>query len=102
MRNKVLSIITSAAPHPNIPISPGFSTPSSKNDYKSQTHFMSTPTNKPTKIQLPNNTSKKLLFLDLDETLVHSTFQKISDADYVVPVINLNRWNLKGQFSMFM
>jgi TFIIF-interacting CTD phosphatase-like protein len=89
MRNKVLSIITSAVPHPNIPINPGFSTPNVKSEIKNENHFLSTPTNKSNKIFIPpSKSNKKLLFLDLDETLVHSTFQKNNDADYVVPVIN--------------
>jgi len=86
MRNKVLSIITSAVPHPNIPVSPGFSTPNGKPEGKSQARFLSTPTSKTSKISIPTNSHKKTLFLDLDETLVHSTFQQIDDADYAVPV----------------
>jgi len=30
--------------------------------------------------------NKKTLVLDLDETLVHSTFQKIENPDIVIPV----------------
>lgn len=36
--------------------------------------------------QLPSMTGKMCLVLDLDETLVHSTFSPIPDPDYVVPV----------------
>lgn len=32
------------------------------------------------------NKGRKTLVLDLDETLVHSTFQKVSDSDYIIPV----------------
>lgn len=32
------------------------------------------------------NKGKMTLVLDLDETLVHSTFQETSDSDYVIPV----------------
>ena len=32
------------------------------------------------------NVGKKTLVLDLDETLVHSTFQETDDFDYIIPV----------------
>ncbi|KAJ6499370.1 HAD-like domain-containing protein [Mycena sanguinolenta] len=34
----------------------------------------------------PQNVGRKCLVLDLDETLVHSSFKSIQQADYVVPV----------------
>ena len=36
--------------------------------------------------QLPGDRGKKTLVLDLDETLVHSTFTAVPDPDYVIPV----------------
>ena len=38
------------------------------------------------KDQLPQHQGKKTLVLDLDETLVHSTFQEVTDYQYIVPV----------------
>lgn len=36
---------------------------------------------------LPQHTGRKCLVLDLDETLVHSSFKMIPQADYVIPVL---------------
>ncbi|ORY22857.1 NIF-domain-containing protein [Neocallimastix californiae] len=38
------------------------------------------------KSQLPEDVGKKTLVLDLDETLVHSSFKPIPNPDYVIPV----------------
>jgi RNA polymerase II subunit A small phosphatase-like protein len=38
------------------------------------------------KPQLPEDVGKKTLVLDLDETLVHSSFKPIPNPDYVIPV----------------
>jgi len=38
------------------------------------------------KPQLPEDVGKKTLVLDLDETLVHSSFKPIAQPDYVIPV----------------
>jgi len=89
MRNKVLSIITSAVPHPNIIPQPAFSTPNGKDNHKFTMNFLSTPSNKNNKIIIPYTSNKKTLFLDLDETLVHSTFQYFKEADYAIPVSSL-------------
>lgn len=37
-------------------------------------------------IQAPEHMGKKCLALDLDETLVHSSFQPVKGADYIIPV----------------
>lgn len=34
----------------------------------------------------PEHKGKKCLVLDLDETLVHSSFKPVPNADYVVPI----------------
>ncbi len=36
--------------------------------------------------QSPGDTDKKCLILDLDETLVHSSFKPIHNPDYIIPV----------------
>jgi len=36
--------------------------------------------------QLPHDSGKKTLVLDLDETLVHSSFRPVPSPDYVIPV----------------
>ncbi|ORX41784.1 NIF-domain-containing protein [Piromyces finnis] len=38
------------------------------------------------KPQIPEDVGKKTLVLDLDETLVHSSFKPIAQPDYVIPV----------------
>jgi len=38
------------------------------------------------KPQLPEDVGKKTLVLDLDETLVHSSFKPIPNPDYIIPV----------------
>ena len=45
-----------------------------------------TPTGPFLEKQSEHNQGKKTLVLDLDETLVHSTFQTVDDCDYVIPV----------------
>lgn len=51
-------------------------------------------TRKPQLIQLPPlpaSANKKTLVLDLDETLVHSSFQPVSRPDFVIPVLIENK-----------
>jgi RNA polymerase II subunit A small phosphatase-like protein len=36
--------------------------------------------------QSPENSGRKCLVLDLDETLVHSSFQAVPNPDYIIPV----------------
>ncbi|KAI8842287.1 HAD-like domain-containing protein [Chytriomyces cf. hyalinus JEL632] len=40
----------------------------------------------------PSDAGKKCLVLDLDETLVHSTFKPIPNADFIIPI------NIEGQY----
>lgn len=40
---------------------------------------------------LPHGSTKKTMVLDLDETLVHSSFKPVPDADFIVPVQIENR-----------
>ncbi|KAI9442638.1 NIF-domain-containing protein [Lactarius indigo] len=42
---------------------------------------------------LPQHAGRKCLVLDLDETLVHSSFKSIQQADYVVPVEIEYHWH---------
>ena len=35
---------------------------------------------------LPEDVGKKTLVLDLDETLVHSSFKPVASADFIIPV----------------
>ncbi|KAI0283809.1 hypothetical protein BC826DRAFT_973645, partial [Russula brevipes] len=42
---------------------------------------------------LPQHVGRKCLVLDLDETLVHSSFKSIQQADYVVPVEIEYHWH---------
>jgi len=35
----------------------------------------------------PDDVGKKCLILDLDETLVHSSFQPVEDVDFVIPIV---------------
>ena len=37
--------------------------------------------------QREQDRGKKTLVLDLDETLVHSTFQEVTNCQYVIPVV---------------
>ena len=34
----------------------------------------------------PSDLGKKCLIIDLDETLVHSSFKQVNNADFIVPV----------------
>ena len=40
--------------------------------------------------QREQDKGKKTLVLDLDETLVHSTFQEVTNCQYVIPVVIAN------------
>jgi TFIIF-interacting CTD phosphatase-like protein len=37
-------------------------------------------------LRIKCSSEKKTLVLDLDETLVHSSFEMVENADYVIPV----------------
>ncbi|KAJ3089067.1 CTD (Carboxy-terminal domain, RNA polymerase II, polypeptide A) small [Physocladia obscura] len=37
--------------------------------------------------QKPEHVGKKCLILDLDETLVHSAFKPVSNADFIIPIL---------------
>jgi len=85
MRCKVLSMITTSVQDSTFAYKSNYDTPSHAKKVRHIDALCTPPSKNVCSIVILPISNKKTLFIDLDETLVHSTFE-YHEADYEIPV----------------